>query len=102
MVSRGQLSCMLMEVPKRIERSLATIAAEEWIPMAAAMLDTAGKLPMWASVSFRLVAGTTIDFKVLPSSLSERKKLLILSCLLATVRRRWSRRLCSVPMACRN
>ena len=56
-----------------MERSLATIAAEGWIPMAAAMLGTAGKPPMWAS------AGTTIDFKVLPPSLSEREKLLIYS-----------------------
>ena len=63
-----------------MERSLATIAAEGWIPMAAAMLGTAGKPPMWASVGLRPVAGTTIDFKVLPPSLSERKKLLILSC----------------------
>ena len=63
-----------------MERSLATIAAEGWIPMAAAMLGTAGKPPMWASVGLRPVAGTTIDFKVLPPSLSEREKLLILSC----------------------
>ena len=55
-------------------RSLASIAAEGWIPMAAAMLGTAGKPPMWASVGFRPVAGTTIDFKVLPPSLSEREK----------------------------
>ena len=63
-----------------MERSLATIAAEGWIPMAAAMLGTAGKPPMWASVGLRPVAGTTIDFKVLPPSLSEKEKLLILSC----------------------
>ena len=63
-----------------MERSLATIAAEGWIPMAAAMLGTAGKPPMWASVGLRPVAGTTIDFKVLPPSLSEREKQLILSC----------------------
>ena len=61
-------------------RSLASIAAEGWIPMAAAMLGTAGKPPMWASVGLRPVAGTTIDFKVLPPSLSEREKLLMLSC----------------------
>ena len=61
-------------------RSLASIAAEGWIPMAAAMLGTAGKPPMWASVGLRPVAGTTIDFKVSPPSLSEREKLLMLSC----------------------
>ena len=58
-------------------RSLASIAAD---PMAAAMLGTAGKPPMWASVGLRPVAGTTIDFKVSPPSLSEREKLLMLSC----------------------
>ena len=63
-----------------MERSLASIAAEGWIPMAAAMLGTAGKPPMWASVGLRPVAGTTIDFRVLPPSLSEREKLLMLSC----------------------
>ena len=57
-------------------RSLASIAAEG----SAAMLGTAGKPPMWASVSLRPVAGTTIDFKVSPPSLSEREKLLMLSC----------------------
>ena len=62
-----------------MERSLASIAAEGWIPMAAAVLGTAGKPPMWASV-LRPVAGTTIDFRVLPPSLSEREKLLMLSC----------------------
>ena len=60
-------------------RSLASIAAEGWIPMAAAMLGTAGKPPMWASVGLRPVAGTTIDFKVSPPSLSEREKLLMLN-----------------------
>ena len=60
-------------------RSLASIAAEGWIPTAA-MLGTAGKPPMWASVGLRPVAGTTIDFKVSPPSLSEREKLLMLSC----------------------
>ena len=63
-----------------MERSLASIAAEGWIPMAAAMLGTAKKPPMWASVGLRPVAGTTIEFRVLPPSLSEREKLLMLSC----------------------
>ena len=44
------------------------------------MLGTAEKPPMWASVGLRPVAGTTIDFRVLPPSLSEREKLLMLSC----------------------
>ena len=63
-----------------MERSLASIAAEGWIPMAAAMLGTVDKPPMWASVGLRPVAGTTIDFRVLPPILSEREKLLMLSC----------------------
>ena len=35
-----------------MERSLASIAPEGWIPMAAAMLGTVDKPPMWASVGF--------------------------------------------------
>ena len=35
---------------------------------------------MWASFGLRPVVGTTIDFRVLPPTLSEREKLLMLSC----------------------
>ena len=63
-----------------MERSLASIAPEGWLPMAAAMLGTVDKPPLWASVGLRPVVGTTIDFKVLPPILAERKKLLLLSC----------------------
>ena len=63
-----------------MERSLASIAPEGWIPMAAAMLGTVDKPPMWASFGLRPVVGTTIDFRVLPPMLSEREKLLMLSC----------------------
>ena len=63
-----------------MERSLASIAPQGWIPMAAAMLGTVDKPPMWASVGLRPVVGTTIDFRVLPPMLSEREKLLMLSC----------------------
>ena len=63
-----------------MERSLASIAPEGWIPMAAAMLGTVDKPPMWASFGLRPVVGTTIDFRVLPPILSEREKLLMLSC----------------------
>ena len=63
-----------------MESSLASIAPEGWLPMAAAMLGTVDKPPMWASVGLRPVVGTTIDFKVLPPILSEREKLLMLSC----------------------
>ena len=35
---------------------------------------------MWANVGLRPVVSTTIDLKVQPAPLSERKKLLLLSC----------------------
>ena len=64
-----------------MEKALATIAPEGWLPMAAAaMLGTVGKPPMWACVGLRPVVGTTVDLKVQPPPLSEREKLLILSC----------------------
>ena len=63
-----------------ITGALATIAPEGWLPLAAAMLGTVGKPPMWASVGLRPVVGTTIDLKVQPPPLSEREKLLLLSC----------------------
>ena len=63
-----------------MERSLASIAPEGWLPLAAAMLGTVDKPPLWASVGLRPVVGTTIDFKVLPPCLSERENLLMLSC----------------------
>ena len=63
-----------------MERSLASIAPEGWLPMAAAMLGTVNKPPLWANVGLRPVVGTTIDFKVLPPILSERENLLMLSC----------------------
>ena len=63
-----------------MDRALATIATEGWIPMPAAMLGTANRPPMWASAGLRPVAGTTIDFRVLPPALSEREMLLLLSC----------------------
>ena len=82
-----------------MERSLASIAPEGWLPMAAAMLGTVDKPPMWASVGLRPVVGTTIDFKVLPPILSEREKLLVV---LATVGSNQCTGLCPVPMACWN
>lgn len=63
-----------------MEKALASIAPEGWLPMAAAMLGTEDKPPMWASVGLRPVVGTTIDLKVRPMPLSERERLLLLSC----------------------
>ena len=47
-----------------MEKALASIAPEGWLPMAAAMLGTESKPPMWANVGLRPVVGTTIDLKV--------------------------------------
>ena len=63
-----------------MERSLASIAPEGLLPLAAAMLGAVDKPPMWTSVGLRPVVGTTIDFRVLPPTLFEREKLLMLSC----------------------
>ena len=63
-----------------MENALKSIASEGWLPMAAAMLGTAGKPPMWATLGLRPVVGTTIDLKVAPTPLTEREMLLILSC----------------------
>ena len=52
-----------------MERALASIAPEGWLPMAAAMLGTVGKPPMWANVGLRPVVGTTIDLKYNHSTL---------------------------------
>ena len=72
---------MRMGVPRLAWREpLASIAPEGWLPMAAAMLGTVDKPPMWARVGLRPVVGTTIDLKVQPPPLSEREKLLLLSC----------------------
>ena len=70
-ITAGQQRPAIMHGAKvGMERSLSLIAAEGWIPMAAAMLGTAAKPPMWASFGLRPVAGTTIDFRVLPPFLS--------------------------------
>ena len=38
-----------------------SIASEGWIPLAAAMVGTVGKKPMWADLGLRPVVGTTVD-----------------------------------------
>lgn len=63
-----------------MEKALASIAHEGWMPLAAAMLGTVGKPPMWATIGLRPVVGTTLDLKVAPIPLSERERLLLLSC----------------------
>ena len=63
-----------------MDKALTSIAPEGWLPMAAAMLGTEGKPPMWANVGLRPVVGTTIDLKVRPTPLSDKERLLLLSC----------------------
>ena len=56
-----------------MEKALASIGPEGWLPMAAAMLGTEGKPPMWASVGLRPVVGTTIDQGTTHSTFRQRK-----------------------------
>ena len=60
--------------------ALATIAVEGWIPLAAAMVGTHDKPPMWARTGLQPVIGTTIDLKVAPAPVSDRDLRLLLSC----------------------
>ena len=53
--------------------ALAAIAVEGWIPLAAAMVGTRDKPPMWAGTGLQPVIGTTIDSKVTPTPLSDRE-----------------------------
>ena len=63
-----------------MDKALRAIAGDGWLPMAAAMLGTEHKPPMWIAPDLRPVVGTTIDLKVKPAPLSERETLLILTC----------------------
>ena len=46
-------------------QALQSIASERWIPLAAAMVGTVGKQPLWADLGLRPVVGTTVDIKLL-------------------------------------
>ena len=81
-----------------MERSLASIAPEGWLALAAAMLAPWIN-HLWASVGLRPVVGTTIDFRALPPILSEREKTAH-ALVLATVGSNQCPGLCPVPMAC--
>ena len=50
-------------------QALRSIASEDWVPLAAAMVGTIGKKPMWADLGLRPVAGTTVDIKISPQPL---------------------------------
>ena len=54
-------------------QALQSIANEGWVPLAAAMVGTKGKPPMWADLGLRPVIGTTVDIKVAPVPLDDRE-----------------------------
>ena len=61
-------------------QALQSIASEGWIPLAAAMVGTVGKKPLWADLGLRPVVGTTVDIKLWPSPLKHRDVVLLLFC----------------------
>ena len=61
-------------------QALQSIASEGWIPLAAAMVGTVGKKPMWADLGLRPVVGTTVDIKIWPHPLEHKELVLLLSC----------------------
>ena len=61
-------------------QALQSIASEGWIPLAAAMVVTSGKQPLWADLGLRPVVGTTLDIKLGPRPLQHRDVALLLSC----------------------
>ena len=61
-------------------QALQSIASEGWIPLAAAMVGTVGKQPLWADLGLRPVVGTTMDIKLWPRPLQHRDVVLLLSC----------------------
>ena len=63
-----------------VAQALQSIASEGWIPLAAAMVGTVGKQPLWADLGLRPVVGTTLDIKLGPRPLQHRDVALLLSC----------------------
>ena len=61
-------------------QALQSIASEGWIPLAAAMVGTSDKPPLWADLGLRPVVGTTLDIKLGPRPLEHRDVALLLSC----------------------
>ena len=61
-------------------QALQSIASEGWIPLAAAMVGTSDKPPLWADLGLRPVVGTTLDIKLGPRPLERRDVALLLSC----------------------
>ena len=63
-----------------VAQALQSIASEGWIPLAAAMVGTSDKPPLWADLGLRPVVGTTLDIKLGPRPLEHRDVALLLSC----------------------
>ena len=61
-------------------QALQSIASEGWIPLAAAMVGTVGKQPLWADLGLRPVVGTTVDIKLWPRRFKHRDVVLLISC----------------------
>ena len=57
------------------EMALAT----GWIAMAAAMVGSASSPPLWTGQDWRPILGTSVDTRILPSHLSDKESLLLLS-----------------------
>ena len=61
-------------------QALQSIASEGWLPLAAAMVGTNDKPPLWTDLGLRPVVGTTLDIKLEPCPLERREVALLLSC----------------------
>ena len=61
-------------------QALQSIASEGWLPLAAAMVGTSDKPPLWTDLGLRPVVGTTLDIKLEPCPLERREVALLLSC----------------------
>ena len=58
---------------KEMPTSLAALAQFGWIPMAAAMVGSASSSPLWTGQDWRPILGTSVDTRILPPFVRERK-----------------------------
>ena len=61
-------------------QALQSIASEGWLPLAAAMVGTSDKPPLWTDLGLRPVVGPTLDIKLEQCPLARREVALLLSC----------------------
>ena len=59
--------------------SLPALAVSGWTVLAAALLGTLAKPPLWTQNGFRPVIGTTVDSNMVPSPISSKEESLLLS-----------------------